>query len=760
MENASDEINSSINKNKVSHSYKDKDNEKNGIKENEKERIFNGSFNKLEIESCKNIISYTSINNLDIGDAQKKGEIDKKDEFNSENNLSNLSKLYGDYLKKIDSSKIFQRTKRQRSIYIVRKNIRHNTFNERNDNNINEENDSINLYNIIKDRLTEVKQDTLHYLDKTKQKLELKYNYFIKKINELLIEKEKNLSKLLGGNNKNDNFINYANNNLFKQIDDILEIHENIFSALEDHFNLLYSFLEQTSLIQQKKPIEYFINNFSSDILNCWFLNKIDFNQINLSSIISNKELSDLCAGYLSKMNNNIYPSLSIKKDKEGNLPLEIEILYKNVNKLNKIKFIGLNSEDFTNILQEIKNKYKHNLEIKNNNENRKSAKKLKNLSIIDSNLFIDKLPKIDFPSLKKFRLKNSFITFSYLFDYIFGETSSLMQIYIENIKMTDNSLKVFFNYLSSKKSILETLKNLSFKGNNLTKVNLQNFNMENGQFKNLQFLNISKNNLYEFSPENFKIMPELKVLDLTDNNISNSLLFDAIMVGEKISKFISLLANNIFIHNNRKNNYQYIKYLSEKLSVFEHKIKKISFCLLFNKDNLQQFTKLKISPAVKISICKLDLSFCGLHDENLWKFFRNNFGLLNLEELNLSNNFLTDNVFNLCSGLQGDILMEKLYMIDLSGNKVECRNISDLKALDTFIDNHKELKKVKLQQTSFVQGFKKLIEGKNCKDEINNIIHRLLEKNIKLIIETELDGDVRSNKILKNMFSYKNKTY
>ena len=760
MENASDEINSSINKNKVSHSYKDKDNEKNGIKENEKERIFNGSFNKLEIESCKNIISYTSINNLDIGDAQKKGEIDKKDEFNSENNLSNLSKLYGDYLKKIDSSKIFQRTKRQRSIYIVGKNIRHNTFNERNDNNINEENDSINLYNIIKDRLTEVKQDTLHYLDKTKQKLELKYNYFIKKINELLIEKEKNLSKLLGGNNKNDNFINYANNNLFKQIDDILEIHENIFSALEDHFNLLYSFLEQTSLIQQKKPIEYFINNFSSDILNCWFLNKIDFNQINLSSIISNKELSDLCAGYLSKMNNNIYPSLSIKKDKEGNLPLEIEILYKNVNKLNKIKFIGLNSEDFTNILQEIKNKYKHNLEIKNNNENRKSAKKLKNLSIIDSNLFIDKLPKIDFPSLKKFRLKNSFITFSYLFDYIFGETSSLMQIYIENIKMTDNSLKVFFNYLSSKKSILETLKNLSFKRNNLTKVNLQNFNMENGQFKNLQFLNISKNNLYEFSPENFKIMPELKVLDLTDNNISNSLLFDAIMVGEKISKFISLLANNIFIHNNRKNNYQYIKYLSEKLSVFEHKIKKISFCLLFNKDNLQQFTKLKISPAVKISICKLDLSFCGLHDENLWKFFRNNFGLLNLEELNLSNNFLTDNVFNLCSGLQGDILMEKLYMIDLSGNKVECRNISDLKALDTFIDNHKELKKVKLQQTSFVQGFKKLIEGKNCKDEINNIIHRLLEKNIKLIIETELDGDVRSNKILKNMFSYKNKTY
>ena len=46
----------------------------------------------------------------------------------------------------------------------------------------------------------------------------------------------------------------------------------------------------------------------------------------------------------------------------------------------------------------------------------------------------------------------------------------------------------------------------------------------------------------------------------------------------------------------------------------------------------------------------KLDLSFCSLNNENLWKFFRNNFGLLNLEELNLSNNFFTDNVFNLSS--------------------------------------------------------------------------------------------------------------
>jgi len=735
-------------------------------------------YEKLQIESCKNVINFNSIkenfinekdnfnnSNGDIEDdlSQIGGEKEKdqEDGFSSANNLFNLSSLFKDYISKIDINNIKGRVKRQRSIYKVRRNFKSNTIKE---NIEKEENEPINLYNIIKDRLSEVKEDTLHYLDKTKQKLENKYNYYIKKISEFLFEKEDQISKLLGDNNKNDNFINYANNNLFKQIDDILEIHENIFSALEDHFNLLISFLEQFSLIQQKKPIEYFINNNSSDILNCWFLNKIDFNQINLSNIISNKELSDLCAGYLVKMNKNVYPFLSIQKDNKGNLPLEIEILYKNVNKLNKIKFIDLDKNDMNKIFYEINSKYKKNYSNNENNENNTEnetvAKKLKNLSIINSDLTIDNLPKLKFPALKKFRLKRSYLTFSYLFDYIFNETNSLIQIYIENINMTDNSLRLFFEYLYPKKSIHETLKNLSFKGNNLTKINFKNFKLDNIKFNNLQYLNFAKNNIYEFSPDNFKLIPELKVLDLTDNNISNNLLFNYILSGNKIFKFIVLLSNNIFIHNNHKNNIQYIKYISENLSIFEHKIKKISFCLLFNKNNLEYLTKLKISPAVKISICKLDLSFCGLNDENLWKLFRNNFGLLNLEELNLSNNFLTDNAFNLCSGLQGDILLEKLYMIDLSGNKIECKLFNDLMGLDTFIDNHKELKRIKLQQTYFIQGLKKLIDEKKNLIELNSIFHKFIEKNIKFVIENELLAYINSNEIFVNFFVCKNKYY
>jgi hypothetical protein len=324
---------------------------------------------------------------------------------------------------------------------------------------------------------------------------------------------------------------------------------------------------------------------------------------------------------------------------------------------------------------------------------------------------------------------------------------------------MTDNSLKLFFEYLLPKKSIQETLKNLSFKGNNLTKINFNNYGMKANQLKNLQYLNFSKNNIFEFSTDNFKIFPELKVLDLTDNNISNYLLFESIESQKKVIKFIALLSNNIFIHNNHENNKRYIKYISDKLSSFQHKIKKIPFALLFNKDNLEYFSKLKISPAVKISIYKLDLSFCGLTNEDVWKFFRNNFGLLNLYDLNLSNNSLTNNLFNLCLGIQGDILLEKLEMIDLSGNKMECSNIKDLKGLDTFVDNHKELKKIKLQQTNFITGLNKLIKTEN-KDEVNNIMQNLIEKNIKFVIGEECNNPKNFEEYLYNLLEFKNKSY
>ena len=78
-------------------------------------------------------------------------------------------------------------------------------------------------------------------------------------------------------------------------------------------------------------------------------------------------------------MNNNEYSSISLQKNNKINFPLEIELLNKNINKVNKIKFIGLENDDIIKINGELKKDIKN---IKNK-ENKNEAKKVRSLSII-----------------------------------------------------------------------------------------------------------------------------------------------------------------------------------------------------------------------------------------------------------------------------------------------------------------------------------------------------------------------------------------
>ena len=142
-------------------------------------------------------------------------------------------------------------------------------------------------------------------------------------------------------------------------------------------------------------------------------LNKFDFNQINLSKIISNKELADLFSGYFSKMNNNEYSSISLQKNDKENFPLEIDLLNKNINNVKKIKFIGLDKDDIIKINKEINKKIKNKKDV---NENKSDAKKVRSLSLINCDFNQNNPISITFPVLKIFKLKNTFLDPSYIF--------------------------------------------------------------------------------------------------------------------------------------------------------------------------------------------------------------------------------------------------------------------------------------------------------------------------------------------------------
>ena len=590
---------------------------------------------------------------------------------------------------------------------------------------------SFNFNDIINVQLNEVKQNTLSYLDRAKSELDKRYSSYIKKINDYVNENELKISKVLPDFETNENFMSYADDTIFKQIDYLLEIHDNIFSALEGHINLLFTFLDQISLIKQKNPFEYFLNSNSNEILKCWFLSKINFNKLNLSNMIINKDLSDLVSGYLCKKRENNFAKITIQKDTKGNLSLESDFLRDNINNLEKLKFLGLSSEAVNNILKNLNKKSNNKKEIIE--ENIQIGKNLHSLSIIETDFHHQNLPKFSLPLLRKVKIKKSLLPLNYFFDSIALQTSFLKIINFQKCKINDKNFLDFFYYLGKKKYLQDSLQYLSFSGNELTYINLKKFMNAEGSLKNLRCFDLSKNNIYEFVTDNFKTMPSIRILDLSDNNISNYSFFNSIYSLHKKNKMpcAVLLSNNIFISNNKFNNRNYRKYIDDILTNFKYKIKKVNLSLLYNKDNIEELTLLRISPSVKISLIKLNLSFCGLKNETIWKFFQNNFGLLNLVSLNLSYNFITNSFFSLCSG--PDILLEKLKIIDLNRNGITCKNLDDFKEIEKFINNYQKLKKFKIQNNDFI---KELIDlYKDEKEEINSIITKLKNKEIKFFV-------------------------
>ena len=666
-----------------------------------------------------------------------------KDKNSSNNNLYFLDNLFRDVVTKYDTeNKINDDEPRQ----LIRKTINQSKISFERQNS---DNDSFN-YNfndLINVQLNEVKQNTLSYLDKAKIELDKKYSLYIQKINEYINENEKKISKFFTNFEPNENFMNYADDKIFKQIDNLLEIHENIFSALEDHISLLFTFLEEYNLIQQKNPLENFLNKNSSDILNCWFLSKISFDKLSLSNIIINKDLSDLVTGYLSKKTNNNFAKITIQKDTVGKLSFETEFLRDNINNLKKLKFVGLPSDLVNSILTQLRKKKKETeienedgfIEYSNDIDNPVGiGKKLKSLSIIESNIITNKytpLPKINLPVLAKVKIKKSKLPLDYFFDSIVGQTSFLRIINMQNCQLTDKDFNIFFSYLIKKTYLQDSLQYLGFSENQLTYINLKQFVLKGGNMKNLQYFDLNKNNIYEFVTDNFKALPALKVLDLTDNNISNYSFFETVYSKhkKKVMPCIVLLCNNLFVSNNKENNKKYRKYIYDCLPSFKYKIKKVNLSLLFNKDNNEELYLLRISPYVKISMLKLNLSYCGLKTETVWKLLQNNYGLLNLVSLNLSYNFITNNFFTLCGGQ--DISLEKLRSIDLSMNQINCSDIKSLENIEKFINNYQKLKKIKIQENTFMKDLFLLYQTQ--KELIEEIIDRLNKKEFKFDVDT-----------------------
>ena len=608
-------------------------------------------------------------------------------------------------------------------------------------NIIDEKNRDSKLTDIINARLNDLKDSTLSYFLQIVKEFENRYKEYINKLCNYIKNNELKINRVFQHNVEGEeNILEYTENNIFQQIENLLEIHENIFDALEDHISLLGIFLETPDLIRQKNPLEFFINSYSNNILECWFLNKVNFQKLNLRSFESNKDLSELYSKFLIKKKNNNLSNFSITQDDKGNLSTGSDFIKQNLKNLEKLKFTEVKLEQINNIFKPIKK------------DEDIIASKLKSLSIIKSDFSSKDLNKINSPSLKKIKIKRVILplSLSSFFNSLSFKSSYLQYLYLQKCFIDDESLFQIFKYISEQPKLLESLQNISFLGNEISSVNMGSLIDKNCEFKNLEILDFSKNNIFEFEIGNFKKLYKIKALDLSDNNLTNYTFFEGIENQKKIL-CIFFLSNNMFLNNNKKNRNRYIKYLHQKLENHNSKLKKINLSFLYDKESKPILLQLKLPPLLKISLKKLNLSFCGLDNDIVCKFLSNNFGLLNLGILNLSNNFLELKFFELIKTV--DLSLEKLTCIDLSLNEIHSMTIEDYKNIELFINKHPNLKKIKMQETVFLQDL--LVLSQNEPDKIDEINKNIISREVKFVVEKDNSLMVEP---MKELFEIKDK--
>lgn len=718
-------------------------NDENNIKVQQKNQNFNNNLNKNnKVKDIKIIDNDKNI--LDLIILKKEKEDKLKKEENKEQNIDNI-------------------------------------------NDINHKSNNINYLDSLLKEFQNYKIKTIDYFKNIIETFENKYDSYINKLIELIKQKEKEISDIIFIKCQKKDIIlenivlNYYIKNFFDKIDNIKSLHTSIFSSIESTIDILKLFLEDSSLFLERYPIENFLNKNIKKICQSLIINNINYKQLHFSSNIINEELFKLLSDNLDTIKNNNLKSLTInkilKKDnndtiisnltdngnninfkkEEEDLTFKIKAFENYFNKTKTLEIINLSDNELYTIINDCYNK-NLNVNIDRNNTNND---KIIKLELIENIYFINsKIPNYNLfennssiyfesPNLKNLIIKKCNI---FYYDFIFSLIKSSKQLKIisfEDINMTQNSFINIIKYIIKNENLLNILEYLSFEKNEISKIDFNEFKLN--IFKSLKYLNFSKNELYYFNEENLKYIPNIKIIDLSYNNITNTKFFNQII--ENRQSILVFFTSNLFLINNDLNKEKYMKYLIKYFSTSTPKdCSIINFSFLFDKDNLEDLNKIYFNPIIKLSLIKLDLSYNHLTCDILKKFFKNNIGLIHLKSLILCHNcidfsFFKD-VFTDC-----DLYLKNLKIIDLDFNNINYTKYTDIDDIENFIKTKPYLKIIYIQKNNFFINM--VLDIDYEEENIHQRLKKLEEYKIKLSIEKELNH-LNDNK-LRKIFIFEN---
>ena len=317
--------------------------------------------------------------------------------------------------------------------------------------------------------------------------------------------------------------------NIFKKLNNIIKICDNIINNIEKNFELLNIFFDQKHILDSRKQIENFLINNSKLIENCSVINKFNFTEIDTTNL--NKiDYYNHYLKYLSQKKIEDEESIKnfvIKAKEDYNSSLLF--LVENYVSLEKLKIEGIGTSEFQSILQNMK----ASITKKKKEDNLKNLS-IKNFGSIEYKNNMKKLNK-----LKKLKIQNGiYINTSIISNLFIENNKNLISLSLDNINMTDIGFKSILLSLIKNKNITETLEYLSFEGNRITtvKYDKDNNQIQDQFFNNLKTLNLSKNMIYKFEFW-LSALINLRFLDLTGNNIPTSTFMNQVIENKKEKK-------------------------------------------------------------------------------------------------------------------------------------------------------------------------------------------------------------------------------
>ena len=582
----------------------------------------------------------------------------------------------------------------------------------------------------------ELKNALLYKLRKVKSNIETYKNELnFNNINEKIREKYNNCINFY-----HDRYLKYidnkeTNNSSNKDILDmeyskIIKIVKNIQTFTQNMENIVINSIDNYNILLSNQLPYYKDLGKKFMIKN---VQKLGYNHI--FSILSNNQINIIYdkiydkekAKSLLSFINRKYP-LKININKED-LLISFSLLLSQ-NQLKQIELNLFNDEEFNSVLALI-------------DTLKKGDSKTEEFFIQNCELQNSDFSLIPF-DINHLRIINSKISSSILDKTQFNNLISLV---LDNTDLDSISFEQIFKMLFKKNcQICNNLKLLSAKDNYISRI-IRNEEIRslNNKLNALEIFNLANNNISYFNKNIIELVPNLKILDLSNNSLmSENYCRDLI----ENYPFMVILNQNIGVMEcSMKEKYK--KYYLEKLSSNEYPIYEINLDCLYGQNNSEVISKdiqtylSKIRENPKIN--EISLSSCFINNNSMINILKKILLITpNLSKLNLSNNLLNINFLDLLIENNITFLLSNLTELDLSSNCIDYLKDINVKVENNsfikFLNNFKQIKRLLLKFTPLEEKFincikseikKKKNKNYSSKDEKNNIeIKTILQKN------------------------------